>query len=195
MQGVEHLVVSAFVSCPPPPALDIRQYLFNPECSFRIAGGSCKDLWEEGIPACERRPLLFQPKDVSNVNCHNLFLSEEAMSEHGVPICIHVRYSRIFCVERAYGRPIRHLPFSIIVLWTPVCDYMSLVHRYRVIGQRSGTFFLFTLNEDCMGGSQSSPPQCAHLGAYLVVKGVVQDLEKEKSPKQCLYCLCLVLQG
>lgn len=46
-----------------------------------------------------------------------------------------------------------------------------------------------------MGGSQSSPPQCAHLGAYLVVKGVVQDLEKEKSPKQCLYCLCLVLQG
>lgn len=40
--GVEHLVVSAFVSCP--PALDITQYLFNPECSFRIAGGSCKDL-------------------------------------------------------------------------------------------------------------------------------------------------------
>lgn len=104
-----------------------------------------------------------------------------------------VEYS--VCVERAYGRPIRHLPFSILVLRTPVCDYMSLVQRYRVIGQRSGTFFLFTLNEDCMGGSQSSPPQCAHLGAYLVVKGVVQDLEKEKSPKQCLYCLCLVLQG
>lgn len=101
-----------------------------------------------------------------------------------------VEYS--VCVERAYGRPTPAIFYHCII--TNTCLWIH-VPCAAVPGDWTEIWNLFTLNEDCMGGSQSSPPQCAHLGAYLVVKGVVQDLEKEKSPKQCLYCLCLVLQG